>query len=111
MNKLSLQELKSRIESENPYCDFDTATLLPYGNYITLVALAPRPKSITSQYRYYYNMYGERVAELTTRNGDWYNLARQKRTANILTTDLEEYSRIKEWLMDSDPSITRVKLR
>ena len=110
--KLTLQQLKEVIKSQDSiYGDVERAILMPYGDYVTVAARAKNPREGgLMEYRHYFNMYGEKVAGLTSRYGNWYDPCKKRKTGVILRKDPEEYSKIKAWLQCTDPSIQRFKL-
>ena len=110
--KLTLQQLKEVIKSQDSiYGDVEHAILMPYGDYVTVAARAKNPREGgLMEYRHYFNMYGEKVAGLTSRYGNWYDPCKKRKTGVILRKDPEEYSKIKAWLQCTDPSIQRFKL-
>ena len=80
----------------------------PCKNYLCIATTANNRKSETMEYRRWFNRYGEIVATTDNRYGDWYD-ATKKHTAVIHSSDINEYSRIKNWLESTDPTFTKFK--
>ena len=106
---MKIQEILDKAFSPNggAWGSKDHATVDRWNEFVTITSRAHNPrKDSTMQYRTYYNMRGEKVAHLTSRYGNWYDIGAAKRTAVVL--DEKNFAKVSHWLMTTDPSIKRV---
>ena len=113
--KLTLSEIKDLAFANYQWSSApeqlkEQAIMLPYGSeFVTIAVRALNPKDGSlMQYHRYFNRYGEQVVELGTRYGDWWHPERSK-TARIYASDFNEYSKIVQWLKNTDTTITKFK--